>query len=182
MLMGSGTVGGATTFESGALHSPGNSPGLQTFANGLIYNTGSTFIWELTANSLSGRGTSFDGVDVTGGILDINTGVTNNLVFNGAGSAVNWADTFWASNQSWLVFSNANTPTLDSASVFDSVIVGLDSFGTNLTTARPGSTFAWSSVGNDVYLNYTIPEPSTYAMLGLAAAGLAGHLIRRRRR
>jgi hypothetical protein len=108
--------------------------------------------------------------------------VTNNLVFNGAGSAVNWADTFWASNQSWLVFSNANTPTLDSASVFDSVIVGLDSFGTNLTTARPGSTFAWSSVGNDVYLNYTIPEPSTYAMLGLAAAGLAGHLIRRRRR
>jgi len=27
----------------------------------------------------------------------------------------------------------------------------------------------------------TVPEPSTYAMLGLAAAALAGHLIRRRR-
>jgi autotransporter-associated beta strand protein len=81
-LAGSGTVGGATTINSGAFHSPGNSPGVQTFTNGLTYSNGSTFVWELTANTDSGRGTFFDGVNVSGGLLTIDSGVTNNLVFN----------------------------------------------------------------------------------------------------
>jgi hypothetical protein len=35
--------------------------------------------------------------------------------------------------------------------------------------------------GNDIYLTYAIPEPSTYALLSLLGAGLAGRIMVRRR-
>jgi fibronectin-binding autotransporter adhesin len=181
-LAGSGTVGGATTINSGAFHSPGNSPGVQTFTNGLTYSNGSTFVWELTGNTNSGRGTAFDGVNVSGGLLTIDSGVTNNLVFNGAGSTVSWSDAFWASNQQWLVFSNASLPTV-SSNVFETINVGVDSISQSLTSVRSGSSFSWDTIGDDLYLTYAIPEPSTYALLALLGAGFAGRaLVRRRRR
>ncbi|MFM8885256.1 MAG: autotransporter-associated beta strand repeat-containing protein, partial [Chthoniobacterales bacterium] len=48
-LSGTGTIGGATTISG--IHSPGTSPGIQTFSSGLTYNAGSTNIWELTSNT-----------------------------------------------------------------------------------------------------------------------------------
>ena len=181
-LAGSGTVGGATTINSGAFHSPGNSPGVQTFTNGLTYSNGSTFVWELTANTDSGRGTAFDGVNVSGGLLTIDSGVTNNLVFNGAGSTVNWSNVFWESNISWLVFSNAVEPTLLFAAVFDSLNLSADTNGIILTNARPNASFAWRKTENNLYLDYSvIPEPSTFALLGLSAAAVGAYRWRRRR-
>lgn len=38
------------------------------------------------------------------------------------------------------------------------------------------------SLDNITYANYAIPEPSTYALLALASAGVGAHFIRRRRR
>jgi len=181
-LAGSGTVGGATTINSGAFHSPGNSPGVQTFTNGLTYSNGSTFVWELTANTDSGRGTFFDGVNVSGGLLTIDSGVTNNLVFNGAGSTVNWSNAFWESNLSWLVFSNAVEPTLLFAAVFDSLNLSTDTNGLVLTNVRPNASFAWRKTENNLYLDYSvIPEPSTFALLGLSAAAFGVYRWRRRR-
>ena len=182
-LAGSGTVGGATTINSGAFHSPGNSPGVQTFTNGLTYSNGSTFVWELTANTDSGRGTFFDGVNVSGGLLTIDSGVTNNLVFNGAGSTVNWSNVFWASNLSWLVFSNAVEPMLPFAGVFDSLNLSADANGNVLTNVRPNASFAWRKTENNLYLDYAvIPEPSTFALLGLSAAAFGAYRWRRRHR
>lgn len=182
-LAGRGTVGGATTIQSGAMHAPGSSPGLQTFNNGLTYNTGSTFQWELIGNTVDGRNTNYDAVNVTGGTLSIGTGVTSSLVFNTSSSTVSWNDVFWNENRNWLVFDNANSPTLDSTSVFDTINLSADSLGKTLTSDRPNAFFGWNRQGSDVYLTYTaVPEPSTYALLALATAALGAHAWRRRRR
>lgn len=185
-LSGSGTVGGstATVIQSGGTHSPGNSPGLQTFSSGLTYNSGSIFKWELTANTTNAvaRGVSFDGVNVTGGALTINTGVTSSLVFNGTGSVVSWSDALWSYNRSWLVFSNVSTPTLASAAIFDTITFTTDKDGAVLTAIHAGADFKWQQINQDVYLTYVIPEPSTYALLSMSAMGMAGYMIRRRRR
>ena len=182
-LAGSGTLGGATTIQSGATHTPGNSPGLQTFNSGLTYATSSTFQWELIGNTEDGRGTNFDGVNVSGGTLSIGSRVTSSLVFNTAGSSVSWADSFWESDRSWLVFANTNNPTLARTAVFDTINLSADSLGVTLTSVRSNASFAWNQQGSDVYLSYTaVPEPSTYALLVLAAAALGFHALRRRRR
>lgn len=62
-LGGSGTV----NTVSGGILAPGNSPGLLTATNGLSMATGSTFEWELIGNTVAGRGTNYDAVNVTGG-------------------------------------------------------------------------------------------------------------------
>lgn len=180
-LGGSGTLN-TVTVQSGGTLAPGNSPGLMTATNGVSLATGSTFQWELIGNTVEGRGTNFDAVNVTGGTLSIGTGVTSSLVFNTAGSTVSWSDAFWSENRSWLVFDNANSPTLDSGAVFDTINPSTDSLGVSLTSVRANATFAWSQQGSDVYLTYTaVPEPSTYALLVLTAAGLGVHVIRRRK-
>jgi autotransporter-associated beta strand protein len=178
-LGGSGTVGGVTTIMTGANHSPGNSPDVQTFSSGLTYNTGSIFTWELAANSLGVRGTDFDGVDVTGGTLSIQSGVTSSLVFNAPGSAVDWTNAFWDDDRSWLVFDNANSPTVVGG-IFGTINVGIDSNSVTFTSARSSASFSWSQTGNDIYLNYAaIPEPSTWALL---PSSLTALLVFRRRR
>lgn len=181
-LGGSGTIGGATTISG--IHSPGNSPGLQTFNGGLTYLNGSSLTWELADNTISGRGTLFDGIDVTGGTLTINSGVTSNLVFNASGSLVDWSNSFWAINRQWLVYDNANAPTLGDP-IFTTIGVSNDKDGDSLASARGTSFFSWSKVGNDIYLNYTfaaaaVPEPGTFGLMGLV--GLVGVLRHRRQR
>ena len=184
--IGSGsTLGGTgsmntTTIQSGGMLSPGNSPGLLTMTNGLTLATDSAFEWELLANSEAGRGSSFDGVNVTGGQLTINTGVTSALVFNTAGSSVLWSDGFWASDRSWLVFSNAISPSLSSGGVFDAISMSVDGFGNtlNAVSGRESAYFSWGTVGNDVFLNYhaagaEVPEPATWVAGLLLLSGVA---------
>ncbi len=176
-LGGSGTINGATTIQSGGTLSPGNSPGILTQTAGLTLNTGSNFTFELAANTSSGRGTNFDGVNVTGGTLTIQSGVAFNVVFNSLGSTVDFASGFWTSNQSWLVFSNSGLPSTV-AGIFDLGTVSNDSLGHSFSST--GGSLAFSQIGNDIYLNYTaVPEPGTWALLGLA--GVAWLIIHRRR-
>ena len=180
-LSGTGTIGGATTISG--THSPGNSPGIQTFTNGLTYNPGSSITWELAANGLGTRGTDFDGVNVTGGTLSFSNTTTMNLSFL---TPVVWTDTFWggsyATTNGWRIYDAASA-----ISGFANMALNtswIDSLGTNLTSVRPGASFSLYQdvANNDIYLNYdAVPEPSTYAMLVLAAAGFGAHVIRRRR-
>lgn len=180
-LSGTGSILGAVSISG--IHNPGNSPGLQTFAS-LTYNTGATINWELGANSVTGAGTNFDQIVVNG---DVNfAGATSlNLVFNSAGSSVNWSDPLWYQDRSWTVIDPTNT--LNFSNLALNLTNWTDSVGQNFSTSLGnfGASFNLQMLGGNVMLNYTagaVPEPSTYAMLVLGAGMLAFGAWRRRRR
>ena len=84
-------------------------------------------------------------------------------------------------NDGTTSFSDPNVGTLDSlGSVIDSTYTGteLTSSGAYWQGSTAGNQFA--QFGNASL--EVVPEPSTYALLALSAAGFAGYVIRRRRR
>jgi len=176
-LGGVGTVGGVTTISG--IHSPGNSPGIQTFNGNLNYEAGAVVNWELIANSSGSAGTNYDQIVLpTSGNLDFVGATTLALSFNGAGSAVDWSNAFWNVNRAWMVYdlsagavSNAGNLTVGGSL--------LDSLGNTLSPTGRGY-FTTSVSGQDVMLNFVaVPEPSTLVLLGGLAA--VGCLFRRRR-
>ena len=180
-LMGSGTIGGATTISG--LHSPGTSPGVQTFSSDLTYTGGSsTVLWELAANTVSNSPVSFDQI-VVGGDLDFTAATTLSLAFNSAGSTVNWSDSFWDVDRTWTLYSVTGTTT----NFGNLVLTGspgswLDTQSTpqSLSTARPSASFAIVQDGSNVNVVYAVvPEP---AAMVLAAIGIAAAAWARRHR
>ena len=182
-LGGTGTVGGNTTISG--LHSPGNSPGIQTFTGNLSYvnagATGPTVNWELASNTTTvgvNPTANFDQV-IVGGNLDFTHPTNINLSFNGVGSTVLWSDTLWDSSQSWLLYDVAGITT-NIANLNLNTVNWLDS-GSNLFSTAGGS-FTLGQSGEDVMLNFSpIPEPSTYG-IALGAMALALAAVRRQRR
>ncbi|MBJ7257679.1 MAG: autotransporter-associated beta strand repeat-containing protein [Akkermansiaceae bacterium] len=184
MLGGSGTIGGATTISG--IHSPGNSAGVQTFASNLTYIGTPTVEWELTANTTTQASPTpvFDQIVVNGN-LDFSVATTLTLNFALAGSTVDWSNGLWGSDitgtSGWLVYDVAG-----SLSDFQNLLISVENWadgqGALLGTVRAGSSFSLYNDGNDIYLTYAIPEPSTYALLSLLGAGIAGRIMVRRRR
>lgn len=172
-LAGGGTIGGATTIQG--IHSPGFSPGTQTFTNGLSYADTSTLNWELTDNTTTGRGTNYDAVDVTGGSFALATGATIDLSF---GVSVDFLNAFWVTNQEWLVVDLSGSATAADSNLFG---IGTITGGTNYSPSL--GTFGIErknglTAADAVYLTWTtIPEPTT-AFLG----GIGMLLLLRRRR
>jgi len=181
-LGGTGTINGATTISG--IHNPGNSPGIQTFASNLTYNSGATVNWELKDNTTVNApnpSAIFDTIVVQGN-LDFAGATTLNLSFVPDSSAVLWANSFWSTSKTgtngWLLYDVTGTLT-NFGSLALASTNWLDIGGNAFNTSRPGGSFSLYQSGNDVYLNYAIPEPSTWALLSLG--GIAGLLLRRRR-
>jgi autotransporter-associated beta strand protein len=184
-LMGSGVINGLATIAG--IHSPGNSPGLETFTAGLSYASTGSLVWELSANtdSAGSRGVLYDGIDLTGGPLTIDPAATMSLVFDqplqdSTASTVDWDDAFWGSNQSWTVIDLSGSSSWN-GSLFGTISWGNDSTGASLVSKRPNASFAVSQTGGDLVLTYlAVPEPSTLALAGVGLAASAW-LLRRRR-
>lgn len=182
-LTGTGTISG-NTIINGGIHSPGNSPGVQTFAGNLTYNNGSSVNWELTSNTSTGRGTNFDGINVGGNLLFAGSTLLN-LNFSTPGG-VNWADAFWGTNQSWLLYDlTGGSSTVTNFSNFN--IAGsdwADSNGVWLSSIRSGSSFSLAQDGNDVIIRFdngssAIPEPGSLTLMSVIGLFGGGRLVQR---
>ena len=171
-LEGIGIIGGPAVISG--THAPGNSPGTQTFTNGVQYTSTSIFEWELTSNTTAGRGANWDAVNLTtSGTMTAHPDAVFRLVLD---AAVNFSQAFWETNQSWNVFVAGTGASITSVfqkfevtggSNYDS---GLGSFSMNSS-----GTLLWTV--NDGGGLGMIPEPSTLLVGLLMGAGL----MRRRR-
>jgi len=166
-LSGGGTIVGNTIISG--THNPGFSPGIQTADGDLGYTTGSNIIWELIDNTIAGRGTNYDGIDVIGN-LTFSGATTLTLDFALADSNVDWSESFWDQSHlgisgGWMIFS-----VTGEISGFENLQLGgslLDSKGVSLSASR--GNFFLSKEVDGIYLNYTvIPEPRATFLAALA--------------
>ena len=183
-LMGSGTIAGITTIAG--IHSPGNSPGIETFASNLSY-TGSTsqVVWELWDNTTSNSPLAYDQI-VVGGNLDFADATSLSLNFGGSGvGSVDWDDAFWGTNQTWTLFDvTGTTSNFGNFALVNSPNAWFDASGQAFSaSSRSGNTFSVAQQGNDVLISYAIivPEPGTIALAGIGIAAMAYRLRRRRK-
>jgi len=175
-LSGSGTVA-ADTVVTGT-HTPGNSPGIQTFSGNLSYQPGASMVWQLADNTTTNSPLAYDQV-IAGENLTFNGGTTLQLSFNDVGSLVNWTDALWSTDQSWTIYQVSGlTSGLENLSIASYSNL-LDANGNDFGTTLAGASFSISQNGQNVVLNYNaappgeaIPEPSTYALMGLGALAL----------
>ena len=120
----------------------------------------------MAGNTTTGRGTDYDGINVTG-ILSVDAAAIFRVIQN---TGLNFENAFWASDQTWNDIFSAGT--LDSnwnnaaVSVYDTddILQDVSPYGAFSIT---GGTLAWTA----------IPEPSS-ALTALLGAAL---LLRRRR-
>lgn len=168
-LSGGGTVVGNTTIAG--THTPGFSPGIQTFEGNLSYSTGASVVWELIDDTLAGRGTNFDGIDVVGN-LAFNGATTLELDFGLATSAVNWNDALWSSDitgaSGWKIFGvTGSIAGLQNVQIVTSN--WLDGADLAFDTARPDASFSLFQGEDGVYLNYSaVPEASSCLLISIA--------------
>jgi hypothetical protein len=174
-VSGHGIPGASITIKSGAIISPGDSPGIfnadsGTFASGGIYKfemndaTGSAGLnWDLATfnNSLTiaATGVSPFTIQLYGLGLDGNLGKV--------------ADFNPSQNYSWLLASAAQI------NGFSTSEFATNPASFNINNPTSGS-FSVSNIGGNIYLNYSsVPEPSSLGLLAMAQAVLCSRKRKR---
>jgi len=138
-----------------------------------LSNTATTI---MEINEDGTRGTDFDAINVVG------------LLTYGGDLTLSLGTTFGNGSYTFDLFDFGSTSATNS---FDSVDLGglysgslINNAGIwGLTSVTGSLTNTWTFTESSGLLALeVVPEPSTYALLVLAAAGLGAHVIRRRRK
>jgi len=204
-LSGSGSVGGLI-LNSGAIISPGNSPGTLSVAGNATWNGGANLNWQVASTNANpsiqtAAGTGWDFVDI-GGTLTLGVSTSNKFHINlwslsSTGPDANGTVPGWdpAVGSTWLIASAAGGIYLDGSPLdFDSDYSSYFNINTSATAGAGGwsgglpASFNIITLGNanNLYLQAlttgaaAVPEPGQIAssLLLLAAAG--GWMIRKR--
>lgn len=162
--------------------SPGNSPG--TLSTGSeVWMNGGNLNWQVF-DAAEAAGTGYDTVVITGGLnlanltsdgFSVNLWSLSAVGPDSSGNARHFVD---ANNYSWTLVST--TAGITGFSAGDFTINTLRNNGTDGFSNPFTGKFSVDVSGNSLQLIYTaVPEPATWALIGLAALGLAA--TRRRR-
>ena len=182
-------ISGMSTSSFGLFANPGGSGAFanadRQFTNAMSVGDTFSFQWGINWDSGATGNKGFNlytGAPGTGEIINVNNGGSDTITFNG----VNTGFGFGTSAMNWSFTLNNATTLAVSANGRD----GTGTFSTNLTVAAAPLSFRFyasdmqAGESAQPYFNNlnVVPEPSTYALLALSAAGLAGYAARRRAR
>jgi hypothetical protein len=176
VLGGTGTINSAVTLDSlNDVLSPGNSPGLQNFATSQTWSS-FTYDWELNNFTGTTAGVDFDQISIAGSLDLSGSSYSLNVISLTAGNVPGNVANFTEVDTTWTILSASGG------------ITGFNSFewlvDTNSFSALGSiaGRFTISQLDNTLNLNYAVPEPSTYALLGVSALAWGAWFVRRRRK
>lgn len=168
VLSGPGSVVGLVTVRAGGVVAPGASAGVLRVNSGIAFESGSTYHWELAANTVANPVTNYDQIDPGFSNTTIQAGARLVPNFIGTATAPDGTTAFWQSSRTWIVIDTQSNAT-GSPMIVDNT--AWQSFG-EFTTSLGAS--------GGVFLRWT-PVPEPIGMLALAAvAGVA--MVRKRER
>ena len=192
-LGGAGTINGTVTIgaTSDSFHTAGSTAtatssdaATQTIANTLTYGNNATVSWDIISNS-SGAipAGQYDQFNLTTGTGDLAFGTDLGLNIH-FGSDVEFNDAFWNANlNEWLVWDTGQDETTLVSSLTAVIATPSNPSYSNAFRLQAGAEYDTSQAAlNGVWLvqSAAIPEPSTFALIGLGLAGFAWHIRRRR--
>lgn len=163
-LGGNTTIGGLVTLNSGASLAPGNSVGVgsMTFGNGLTLDSTSTVRMDITASNGSA-----DQISITGGQLTR----TGNLIFDTVSMT-------GVTNNTYTLFTGSQTGSWSMVSVAGAYTGDFtNNSGIWTRNAGDGNVWTYNQAAGTLTV---IPEPSTYALMGIGAAFVLWRLRRRK--
>ena len=194
LSQGDQVANAATVTLSGGTIAPGNSPGTLTLTNGLTWQGGGNYNWQIfnaNTNGTAGATNTWDLIAVTGGTWDI-AGLSSTNKFNinlwslsglpdTTGTPLNFDP---SGNYSWKIVDSVGI-----TGSFNTNFFNINTGAINGTGGFVGATglFSLEMNSNDLFLTYTgtggavVPEPGTWAA-GLILVTAAGVAFARRRR